>query len=146
MSINWRTVTVAAVAAAAAGTATSVVRRGRRTRRRSAGNIIVAAPNTTANKPYAYIVTAEGDVFCVEDNNSVQYQREPCGGEGEGDEISAARRVEGIGTKRRGQELAALRVQLPSGRPDLNRGPPAPKAGAIPGYATPRDSCMARTT
>ena len=25
-----------------------------------------------------------------------------------------------------------------SGRPDLNRGPPAPKAGAIPGYATPR--------
>ena len=28
-----------------------------------------------------------------------------------------------------------------SGRPDLNRGPPAPKAGAIPGYATPRDEC-----
>ena len=26
-----------------------------------------------------------------------------------------------------------------SGRPDLNRGPPAPKAGAIPGYATPRE-------
>ena len=26
-----------------------------------------------------------------------------------------------------------------SGRPDLNRGPPAPKAGAIPGYATPRN-------
>src|SRR5215472_2403496 len=25
-----------------------------------------------------------------------------------------------------------------SGRPDLNRGPPAPKAGAIPGFATPR--------
>jgi hypothetical protein len=25
-----------------------------------------------------------------------------------------------------------------SGRPDLNRRPPAPKAGAIPGYATPR--------
>ena len=27
-----------------------------------------------------------------------------------------------------------------SGRPDLNRGPPAPKAGAIPGYATPRET------
>jgi hypothetical protein len=27
-----------------------------------------------------------------------------------------------------------------SGRPDLNRGPPAPKAGAIPGYATPRSA------
>ena len=27
---------------------------------------------------------------------------------------------------------------IQSGRPDLNRGPPAPKAGAIPGYATPR--------
>src|SRR5215467_8680411 len=25
-----------------------------------------------------------------------------------------------------------------SGRPDLNRGPPAPKAGALPGCATPR--------
>src|SRR5678815_374809 len=29
-------------------------------------------------------------------------------------------------------------VSCESGRPDLNRGPPAPKAGAIPGYATPR--------
>src|SRR5882672_7439708 len=39
-------------------------------------------------------------------------------------------------------ELLALRKQcgaLESGRPDLNRGPPAPKAGAIPGYATPRE-------
>ena len=26
-----------------------------------------------------------------------------------------------------------------SGRPDSNRRPPAPKAGAIPGYATPRE-------
>ena len=25
-----------------------------------------------------------------------------------------------------------------SGRPDLNRRPPAPEAGALPGYATPR--------
>src|SRR5690349_7878841 len=30
-------------------------------------------------------------------------------------------------------------VVTESGRPDLNRGPPAPKAGAIPGYATPRE-------
>ncbi len=30
------------------------------------------------------------------------------------------------------------RAPARSGRPDLNRGPPAPKAGAIPGYATPR--------
>ena len=77
MSINWRTVTVAAVAAAAAGTATSVVAARAQNPSQSAGNIIVAAPNTTANKPYAYIVTAEGDVFSVEDNNSVQYKREP---------------------------------------------------------------------
>src|SRR5471032_850041 len=28
-----------------------------------------------------------------------------------------------------------------SGRPDLNRGPPAPKAGALPGCATPRHNC-----
>jgi hypothetical protein len=27
-----------------------------------------------------------------------------------------------------------------SGRLDSNRRPPAPKAGAIPGYATPRDT------
>src|SRR5208283_687906 len=27
-----------------------------------------------------------------------------------------------------------------SGRADLNRGPPAPKAGALPGCATPRES------
>ena len=30
-----------------------------------------------------------------------------------------------------------------SGRPDSNRRPPAPKAGAIPGYATPRRSAAA---
>ena len=72
MSINWRTVAVAAVAAAAAGTATSVVAARAQSPVQSAGNLIVAAPNTTANKPYAYIVTAEGDVFFVEDNNSVQ--------------------------------------------------------------------------
>src|ERR1700733_5767718 len=28
-----------------------------------------------------------------------------------------------------------------SGRADLNRGPPAPKAGALPGCATPRLNC-----
>src|ERR1700682_1750413 len=28
-----------------------------------------------------------------------------------------------------------------SGRADLNRGPPAPKAGALPGCATPRHNC-----
>ena len=74
MSINWRTVAVAAVAAAAAGTATSVVAARAQSPVQSAGNLIAAAPNTTANKPYAYIVTAEGDVFCVEDNGSVQYK------------------------------------------------------------------------
>src|SRR5438876_12077401 len=35
------------------------------------------------------------------------------------------------------QRIAGARFPE-SGRPDLNRGPPAPKAGAIPGYATPR--------
>jgi hypothetical protein len=34
--------------------------------------------------------------------------------------------------------LSYWRFIVESGRPDLNRGPPAPKAGAIPGYATPR--------
>src|ERR1051326_175991 len=29
-----------------------------------------------------------------------------------------------------------------SGRPDLNRGPPAPKAGALPGCATPRHEVL----
>jgi hypothetical protein len=31
-----------------------------------------------------------------------------------------------------------MREMFWSGRPDLNRGPPAPKAGALPGCATPR--------
>jgi hypothetical protein len=30
-----------------------------------------------------------------------------------------------------------------SGRPDSNRGPPAPKAGALPDCATPRSCCAA---
>src|SRR4051812_26784227 len=30
--------------------------------------------------------------------------------------------------------------RLQSGRPDLNRRPPAPKAGALPGCATPRSA------
>ena len=33
---------------------------------------------------------------------------------------------------------AARAVAVRSGRPDSNRGPPAPKAGALPGCATPR--------
>ena len=37
-------------------------------------------------------------------------------------------------------QLALRAFYSKSGRPDLNRGPPAPKAGAIPGYATPRGS------
>jgi hypothetical protein len=31
-----------------------------------------------------------------------------------------------------------LKAPSVSGRPDLNWGPPAPKAGALPGCATPR--------
>jgi hypothetical protein len=34
--------------------------------------------------------------------------------------------------------LKKTREMFWSGRPDLNRGPPAPKAGALPGCATPR--------
>jgi hypothetical protein len=34
--------------------------------------------------------------------------------------------------------LSYWRPPAESGRPDSNRGPPAPKAGALPGYATPR--------
>src|SRR5688572_5499982 len=38
-------------------------------------------------------------------------------------------------------ELAVSHIlHVRSGRPDSNRRPPAPKAGAIPGYATPRES------
>lgn len=74
MSINWRTVAVAAVAAALAGTATSVVAARAQAPLQSAGGIIVAAPSTASNKPYAYIVTADGDVFWIEDNNGVQYR------------------------------------------------------------------------
>ncbi len=33
---------------------------------------------------------------------------------------------------------------MQSGRPDLNRGPPAPKAGALPGCATPRNKSDCR--
>ena len=36
--------------------------------------------------------------------------------------------------------LHVLLFPTRSGRPDSNRRPPAPKAGAIPGYATPRRS------
>jgi hypothetical protein len=74
MSINWRTVAVAAIAAALAGTATTVVSVRAQGTAQSANGIIVAAPATSSNKPYAYIVTAEGDVFQLEDNNSVQYK------------------------------------------------------------------------
>jgi long-subunit fatty acid transport protein len=74
MSINWRTVAVAALAAALAGTATTVVTARAQGTSQSAAGIIVAAPATSANKPYAYIVTADGDVFQVEDNNSVQFK------------------------------------------------------------------------
>lgn len=31
--------------------------------------------------------------------------------------------------------------EIKSGWPDLNRRPPAPHAGAIPGYATSRNEC-----
>jgi len=34
--------------------------------------------------------------------------------------------------------MPASRRKYWSGRPDLNRRPPAPKAGALPGCATPR--------
>ena len=74
MSINWRTVAVAAVAAALAGTATTVVAARAQSPSQTVGNVIVAAPATATNKPYAYIVTADGDVFQLEDNNNVQYR------------------------------------------------------------------------
>src|ERR1700730_8935728 len=35
-------------------------------------------------------------------------------------------------------KLKKTREMFWSGRPDLNRGPPAPNAGALPGCATPR--------
>jgi hypothetical protein len=39
---------------------------------------------------------------------------------------------------RRSVQLSYGRRIRQSGRPDSNRGPPAPKAGALPGCATPR--------
>src|SRR5437762_9091028 len=40
--------------------------------------------------------------------------------------------------KRAFDKLKKLRKMFWSGRRDLNSGPPAPKAGALPGCATPR--------
>ena len=40
--------------------------------------------------------------------------------------------------KRVFDNLQIIRKMFWSGRPDLNRRPPAPKAGALPGCATPR--------
>jgi hypothetical protein len=39
-------------------------------------------------------------------------------------------------------KLKKTREMFWSGRPDLNRGPPAPKAGALPGCATPRHEVL----
>jgi hypothetical protein len=39
---------------------------------------------------------------------------------------------------RRSVQLSYGRSIRKSGRPDSNRGPPAPKAGALPACATPR--------
>src|SRR6266700_6390664 len=46
--------------------------------------------------------------------------------------VRSARRSSSLAPPNAGQMLAW------SGRPDLNRRPPAPKAGALPGCATPR--------
>src|SRR6266852_702394 len=43
-----------------------------------------------------------------------------------------------VWVKRAFDKLKKTREMFWSGRPDLNRGPPAPKAGALPGCATPR--------
>src|SRR5580700_10929326 len=40
--------------------------------------------------------------------------------------------------KRALDKVQKIREMFWSGRPDLNRRPPAPKAGALPGCATPR--------
>ena len=42
-------------------------------------------------------------------------------------------------------EALALTEGYESGRLDLNQRPPAPEAGALPGYATPRSSCHNRS-
>ncbi len=42
------------------------------------------------------------------------------------------------GQRKRGHPIARLARKEWSGRPDSNRGLPAPKAGALPGCATPR--------
>src|SRR5256885_13943937 len=44
--------------------------------------------------------------------------------------------------KRAFDKLKKLRKMFWSGRRDLNSGPPAPKAGALPGCATPRHEML----
>jgi hypothetical protein len=41
---------------------------------------------------------------------------------------------------------AKTSTEVWSGRADLNRGPPAPKAGALPGCATPRHDSIINET
>src|SRR3954463_5491162 len=44
----------------------------------------------------------------------------------------------GENKKRPGAQRSAGPLDVQSGRLDLNQRPPAPEAGALPGYATPR--------
>ena len=81
------------------------------------------------------------------DGNSRKSQMRLCGpGCGPGREVGGATCISqsppGIEKPLASQEVGSWCKGLSkSGRLDLNQRPPAPEAGALPGYATPRSSC-----
>src|SRR5438093_13009898 len=56
----------------------------------------------------------------------------------EAKKLNAGGKIAGYCADRSLFNLKRIREIFWSGRPDLNRRPPAPKAGALPGCATPR--------
>src|SRR5206468_11607990 len=56
----------------------------------------------------------------------------------EAKKLNAGGKIAGYCADRSLLNLKRIREIFWSGRPDLNRRPPAPKAGALPGCATPR--------
>src|SRR5437660_6279813 len=60
----------------------------------------------------------------------------------EGKKLNAGDKIAGYCADRSLLNLKRIREIFWSGRPDLNRRPPAPKAGALPGCATPRHEML----
>src|SRR5438552_17383405 len=60
----------------------------------------------------------------------------------EAKKLNAGGKIAGYCADRSLLNLKRIREIFWSGRPDLNRRPPAPKAGALPGCATPRHEML----